>query len=108
MTEKLSSTGNTRLTPRDVRSHYLNIAWKLLNSQNTFTISLLENGLSINAKDDRGETLLFHIVREGLERHIDALIEVGADVSVTNENGHNAADIAYKFGYVQIWKKLEP
>ena|GEM_PF-4639542 len=53
---------------------------------------LVENGANINAQDKNGNTALIQMVSHHRPRHAMLLLDLGADVDVTNNNGHKVVN----------------
>ncbi|MCI5168574.1 MAG: ankyrin repeat domain-containing protein, partial [Candidatus Electrothrix sp. GM3_4] len=68
---------------------------------NTELASLLLQGVSINEKDSRGQTLLMHAAQAGHEDFTKKLVEYGADVNLGDENEITALMLAAARGYTQ-------
>lgn len=73
-----------------VEENYLEI---LYNNEQRPMISLL------NEQDANGETALIYAIREGKFDNCNFLIEEGIDVSIQNNEGKTAYDIAVELGY---------
>lgn len=54
----------------------------------------------LNEQDANGETPLFYAIREGRLDNCNFLIEEGIDVSIQNNEGKTACDIAEELGYI--------
>ena len=67
---------------------------------------LLERGVDVNAKDDRGFTALYFAVRGGHTPTVLALIEGGADVHMKGKYGGTVLDEAAGLGHVAIVRAL--
>lgn len=61
----------------------------------------------LNEKDADGETPLFYAVRRGKFDNCRFLIEKGADISIQNNEGKTAYDVAVELGYEECIKILE-
>ncbi|XP_027704148.1 ankyrin repeat domain-containing protein 42 isoform X4 [Vombatus ursinus] len=62
---------------------------------------LVENGIiNINERDDNESTLLHRAAGQGHIECLQWLIEMGADVNITNKDGETAADTAKKFAHL--------
>lgn len=61
----------------------------------------------LNEKDVDGETPLFYAVRRGKFDNCRLLIEKGADISIQNNEGKTAYDVAVELGYEECIKILE-
>ncbi|XP_051843181.1 ankyrin repeat domain-containing protein 42 isoform X1 [Antechinus flavipes] len=62
---------------------------------------LVENGIiNINEHDDNESTLLHRAAGQGHIECLQWLIEMGADVNITNKDGETAADTAKKFAHL--------
>ncbi|XP_068927056.1 ankyrin repeat domain-containing protein 42 [Petaurus breviceps papuanus] len=62
---------------------------------------LVENGIiNINERDDNEYTLLHRAAGQGHIECLQWLIEMGADVNITNKDGETAADTAKKFAHL--------
>ena len=62
----------------------------------------------LNEKDANGETPLFYAVRREKIDNCRFLIEKGADISIQNNEGKTAYDVAVELGYEECIKILEP
>lgn len=79
--------------------NYLEI---LYNNENRPMYSLL------NEKDANGETPLFYAVRANNFNNCEFLISEGADISIRNNEGKTAYDVAVELGYEECVEILEP
>ena len=57
---------------------------------------LIEHGAEIDAQDHRGRTPLFLSCQGGYDQNAEFLILLGADVSIKNDKGKRALDVAAK------------
>lgn len=64
--------------------------------------SLLKNGLSPNARDGLGMSLLHHAVRLADAEMVSLLVRTGADPNVLNRVGQTSLAIAARFGHSDI------
>ncbi len=69
-------------------------------SRNTALVKWLVDTqlIDINAKNQFGETALHYATRENNREVVELLVSKRADLTIQNENGHRAADIALKHG----------
>ena len=61
--------------------------------------------IQVNAKDENGDTALHFAVEQKLQKHVEALLDAGADCRIKNNKGKTAMDFANEQGN-QIIKKL--
>ncbi|XP_046438240.1 serine/threonine-protein kinase/endoribonuclease IRE1-like [Daphnia pulex] len=105
ITRMLEKDPNNRITSSDVVNRLTEIILK--NSQQLFTLiakgnpiveeieKLIQEGLDVNAKDEKGLTPLLHLVKsekisENLVKIFILLIQHGANVNSLDSNGENA------------------
>lgn len=63
---------------------------------------LVHKGAPINAKNTTGETALHEAVTWGLKDLVQTLIELGADTTITDNEGKTPLDCAYERNYPEI------
>lgn len=63
---------------------------------------LVNNGADINAKNTTGETALHEAVTWGLKGLVQTLVELGADTTVTDNEGKTPLDYADERDYTEI------
>lgn len=70
--------------------------------------ALLETGLDIDIQDENGNTPLMTAVETGRLDIVDVLYGETASLFILNSEGETAADLAARFGYSDLARKLTP
>jgi len=68
---------------------------------------LLKKGMNVNAKDDKGRTLLVHALKLRSLQTVETLLACGVDPSIADNQGLLAVDYAAKGYLISIVKKLD-
>ncbi|KAF4035966.1 Ankyrin repeats (3 copies) [Phytophthora infestans] len=63
---------------------------------------LLGYNASVNELDESGDTVLMNAVEYGLVKHVETLLEHGADAYILDRKGRSALDIACEHGFLDI------
>ena len=74
----------------DVKKYVDKLLWVAINGDNTEIIQyLVENGANVNAKDNKGKTLLMYaIFNRANIKIVECLVENGANVNAKDNNGN--------------------
>src|SRR5687768_13574763 len=70
-------------------------------------VSLLENGVSLDAADEAGSTLLMLAAGKGHKAIVELLLRRGANVQIKSKGGQKAYNYAIANGYTDIAAMLE-
>jgi len=77
-----------------------------MNGHTEIARLLIENGMNINQTFENNWTVLHHATQKGKMDIINLLLEKGVDVSVKNNKGETAKDIAYDNGMIELARML--
>ncbi|MBE0468132.1 MAG: ankyrin repeat domain-containing protein [Methyloprofundus sp.] len=70
-------------------------------------LNLVANGANMNAQSISGWTLLMLSVKQGDIETVSALLDLGADLTLTHNNGWTAVSIAKEFGTKDVTTLVE-
>ena len=72
----------------------------------SIVVSLLQQGVDVNAVNDRGETALIHASENGYESLVRVLLKHGADVNTVDKGGWTALLFASSYGHKGVVRVL--
>lgn len=69
---------------------------------------LLDYKINVNVQDSLGNTALMYAAQRGDVKTVNVLLEANADITIKNENGEDAIDIAWNTGNEELYELLDP
>jgi ankyrin repeat protein len=88
----VSVGGDLKMTEKDGRTLLMGAA--IFNENPDIVTWLVENGAQIDARDNAGMTALMHAAMSGTNEIIVTLVELGADITLKDDQSHTAYNYA--------------
>jgi hypothetical protein len=79
--------------------------WAMVHFSEKCADEIFTNGISVNAKDNAGETPLFTAIRQSKPEAVEYLMKKGANPIAQNNNGNVASDLAIGLPADSNWSR---